>query len=215
MQKLFMLAMAATLTIPAMAKPIFEDDFENGADRWTFTDADAWNVIEDGEDNHVLALERSSKYEPKVRSPRSIAWINDLDVGSFRLDIKIKQTGREYGHRDSCLFFGKQDAEHFYYVHIATVADPHAHSIFLVNNEPRVSIATERTDGADWGSKKFQHIRIDRNVETGSIDVYFNDMEKPIMHTVDKTFTSGAIGIGSFDDVGHFDNIVISELPEN
>lgn len=204
--------LAGTACLTAIAEPIFEEDFEKGADRWMFTDDNAWKVVEEDDGNHALSLESSSDYSPKVRSPKSIAWVKDLTAGSFQLDIKMKQMGREYNHRDLCLFFGKQDAEHFYYVHIATAADPHAHSIFLVNNEPRVSIAKERTEGADWGKREYHHVRIVRNIETGTIDVYFDDMEKSIMHTVDKTFGTGGIGVGSFDDVGRYDDIKITAL---
>jgi len=39
--------------------------------------------------------------------------------------------------------------------------------------------------------------------------VYFDDMNQPAMRALDKTFEWGKIGIGSFDDVGVFDNIKI------
>ena len=32
-------------------------------------------------------------------------------------------------------------------------------------------------------------------------------MQKPVMTTIDKTFTHGRVGIGSFDDTGDFDAI--------
>lgn len=107
---------------------VFSENFEKGADRWTMTDPKAWDLKEDG-DKKVLSLSGSSKYTPPVRSPHSIAWINDLDVKSFVLEVNVKQTGREYGHRDMCFFFGRQGTDQFYYVHVASVADPHAHSI--------------------------------------------------------------------------------------
>ena len=184
---------------------VFEDSFEDGADRWEMTDAKAWKV-EEVDDGHALSLKRPSRYAPPVRSPKSIAWVKGLDVGSFVLDVKAHQTGREYGHRDLCFFFGKQDPAHYYYVHLATKADDHANSIFLVNGEPRVSIAKERTDGTDWG-KGFHQIRIKRDTESGRIEVYFDDMDKPVMIAEDKTFTSGTVGLGSFDDVGQFDDV--------
>ncbi|GMW00006.1 MAG: hypothetical protein AMXMBFR84_11440 [Candidatus Hydrogenedentota bacterium] len=188
---------------------VFEDDFENGADRWEPTDTKAWKIEDEG-GNKVFHLFQGSDYAPPVRSPLNIAWIKDLNVSDFVFEGKLKQTGKEYGHRDLCIFFGKQDAAHFYYVHIATKADDHANSIFLVNNEPRVSIAKDRTSGTDWGSTdSYNTVRVVRNTESGSIEVYFNDMEKPIMVAEDKTFATGAIGIGSFDDVGCFDDIVI------
>ncbi len=187
---------------------VFEEDFENGHDRWTMTDDAAWELV-DSDGGKALALQKSSDYEPKVRSPKSIARIADLNVTDFVLEAKLKQTGREYGHRDLCIFFGYQDPSKFYYCHMATKADDHANSIFLVNDAARVSIATERTDGTDWGKPEFHTVRIERDTESGTITVYFDDMTKPIMKAEDKNFTWGSIGFGSFDDVGHFDNIKI------
>ena len=63
----------------------------------------------------------------------------------FVLDVKVRSTTRDYGHRDLCLFFGHQDPSHFYYVHLGKQADEHANSIFIVNGKPRVSIAESRT----------------------------------------------------------------------
>lgn len=187
---------------------VFEEDFESGADRWAPTDPEAWQVIaEDG--NHVYALTQQSAYEPAVRSPFNIAWVKDLDVTDFRMELRFKQTGREYGHRDLCLFFGKQGDSRFYYVHFAPQADPHANSIFLVNDEPRVSIASERTEGTRWQDDVYHTARIDRDAKTGRITVYFDDMDTPAMVADDLTFTSGTIGIGSFDDTGCFDDIRI------
>lgn len=192
----------------APAKPIvFQDDFESGLARWDMTDPKAWKV-ETVEEGHALALTASSEYEPAVRSPKSIAWAKDFSVGDFELEIKLKQTGREYGHRDLCLFFGKQDASHFYYVHLASVADDHANSIFLVNGAPRVSIAKERTDGTKW-TNGWHTVRLKRDTTSGRIEVYFDDMETPVMIAEDKTFGPGAIGLGSFDDVGQFDDLKV------
>ena len=52
-------------------------------------------------------------------------------------------------------------------------------------------------------------MRIVRDAESGTIDVYVNDMEKAIMHTVDTTFTSGQLDIGSFDDQAYFKSIKV------
>ena len=47
------------------------------------------------------------------------------------------------------------------------------------------------------------------NVGDGSLKVYFNDMEKPYMTANDKTLTWGQVGIGTFDDHGNFDDVVL------
>lgn len=194
--------------IPAGYTLIFEEDFsEKSTEGWEMTDPAAW-AVEEREGNALLALKRSSRYEPEVRSPKSIAWLKGVEAGSFVMEMKARQTGREYGHRDLCFFFGRQDGAHFYYVHLASVADEHANSIFLVNGAPRVTIATERTDGTAWTSEPHT-VRIVRDAEAGTIEVYFDDMTTPVMKATDSTFKNGAFGLGSFDDVGEFDEIKI------
>jgi len=186
---------------------VFFEDFESGAGRWTQTDAEAWKIVAEG-GNQVYSLYQRSKYSPPVRSPLNIARVKDSNVTDFVLQARMKQTGKEYGHRDMCVFFGYQDPSHFYYVHIATKADAHANSIFLVNGEPRVSIAQERTDGTDW-STGYHDVRVVRDTRTGAIKVYYDDMDKPIMRTVDKTLLSGEVGFGSFDDTGNIDDVIL------
>ena len=95
-----------------------------------------------------------------------------------------------------------------YYVHFGQKTDDHANQIFIVNDKDRVKISTRTTDGTHWDDK-WHHARIIRTVEDGKIDVYFDDMTTPVMTAVDKTFTWGQIGIGSFDDTGRFDNLVL------
>lgn len=194
--------------MPLLHSEDFEGDAEAIARQWQPTDPKAWAIVEDG-GGHAYALKDKSDYTPPVRSPHNISLLKDLEVTDFVLQADMKQTGREYGHRDLCIFFGYQDPAHFYYVHIATEADPHAHSVFLVNNAPRVSIAKERTKGADWGSEVYHKIRVERDTASGSIKVFFNDMEKPIMVAEDKTFLHGKFGFGSFDDTGNVDNVLL------
>lgn len=214
---MFRFVLAATIAFAAIAGEtpkevkglplVFSDDFEKGADNWVQTDAAAWKIIED-EGDHAYSLFQQSKYEPPFRSPLNIARVKDLDTTDFVVEVSMKQTGKEYGHRDMCLFFGYQDPSHFYYVHLATKADEHANSIFLVNNAARVSIAQERTQGTDW-STGYHTVRIERDTKEATITVYFDDMTRPVMKTVDKTFLHGGMGFGSFDDTGNIDDVHI------
>ena len=185
---------------------VFQDDFESGMDRWEPMDDSTWRIVEE-DGNHVLAFTGESGYEPPVRSPRNVALVRDLQVSDFVLEVRLKSTSREYGHRDMCLFYQWQDPAHFYYTHIATEADPHANSIFLVDGEPRTSIAEERTDGTAWQNDHYHTVRIARDTEKGTIAVYFDDLENPIMTASDTTFTSGRVGVGAFDDPGRVDDV--------
>ena len=176
---------------------------------WDFTDPSAWRIttLESGK-NKVLEQFRASKYEPSVRSPFNIALARNLDLADFVMDVKVRSTTRDYGHRDLCLFFGHQDPSHFYYVHLGKAADEHANSIFLVNGKPRVSIAESRTKGTPW-TDGWHHVRLVRNVKDGLIQVFFDDMDHPAMTAHDRTFDHGRIGVGSFDDTGMFDDLEV------
>ena len=190
---------------------VFETNFEDGSlDAWQAADPGAWRIENSG-DGKVLALYKQSNYKPEVRSPVNINLIKDVVVGSFVLELKMHSTTRDYGHRDMCLFFGHQDPSHFYYVHIANQSDPHANSIFIVNGEPRVSIAKTRTEGTKWDDN-WHTVRLERDVEEGTIEVFFDDGIEPIMTAVDHNFKWGKVGVGSFDDTGQFDEIRLRGL---
>ena len=104
---------------------LYASDFEKDAARWIPTDSSAWKVTEE-DGTQVYSLFGASRYEPEVRSPRNISLLSDIEVTDFILEVKIRQTGREYGHRDGCVFFGYTGPSQFYYAHMATKADEHA-----------------------------------------------------------------------------------------
>ena len=182
------------------------EDFESGAGRWEPTDPKVWKIAEQDGNHTFEVFEKRSNFNPKHRSPFNRALLKDVNVGSFVLDVDLQSTIPDYGHRDLCLFFGYQDDAHLYYVHFGKKTDDYANQIFIVNDAPRKKISTKTTPGTDWDDA-WHHARIVRDAESGKIDIYFDDMETPVMTAVDKTFTTGRIGIGSFDDTGRFDNI--------
>jgi hypothetical protein len=190
-----------------MGMPLqFAEDFESGNfERWAPSDPKAWRVTQQGE-NRVLDQFQPSNVETPVRSPFNRAVVKDIIVGDFVLDARVQSTTKDYPHRDVCLFFGYQDPAHMYYVHLGKQADAHANSIFLVNGEPRVSIAETRTSGTDWDDDWHQ-VRVVRKVGEGTIAVFFDDMNEPVMTAVDKHFTWGRVGVGTFDDTGNFDDV--------
>ena len=184
------------------------ENFERGAASWEPTDAKAWRITKSNGGNVYEQFVKRSKYEPPVRSPYNRSLLKDVHVGSFILDVKVKSTHPDYGHRDMCLFFGYQDPAHLYYVHLGKKMDDHANNIFIVNGTPRKKISTKTTPGTNWDDE-WHRVRIVRNVDSGEIRVYFNDFENPIMLANDKNFTWGQVGIGSFDDTGMFDDLFL------
>lgn len=184
---------------------IFKDDFENGASSWETTDDTAWS-LHDNEGGKAFGLNRrTSDYQPPVRSPHNIALIKDVEVADFVIKLKVKSTKDTGGHRDCCIFFNYQDPSHFYYVHLGARPDPNSGQIMVVNGKPRVAI-TKNTNPTPWDDN-YHDVKVVRNTEDGTIEIYFDDMDTPYMKAVDKTFGKGRIGIGSFDDMNDFDDV--------
>jgi len=193
---------------PVATEKVFKDNFEKGADRWQPTDPTAWQVKQTDDGPVYSQFKKRSKYEPPHRSPYNMSLLKDVVVGDFVLDVDVLSTHPDYGHRDVCLFFGYQDPAHFYYVHLGKQMDPHANQIFIVDGAPRTKISTKTTDGTDWDDQ-WHHVRIQRNVKSGTIRVFFDDMDVPVMEATDTTFSWGQVGLGSFDDTGDWRNFVL------
>lgn len=185
---------------------LVSDDFSApGTDAWVASDPNAWRLV-DQDGRRFYQQFAQSKVQTPVRSPFNRSLLKDVVVGSFVLDLQLQSTARDYPHRSLCLFFGYQDPAHMYYCHLGQKTDDHANQIFIVNGQPRTKISTKTTEGTPWDNN-WHHARVVREVESGKIDVYFDDMKTPIISAVDKTFTSGQVGVGSFDDTGNFDDV--------
>jgi hypothetical protein len=201
---LFSAAWAFAAERPALPL-VFEDDFEKGADHWQPTDPKAWRIAET-DHGKVYNQFAQSKYNPPFRSPFNISLLKDVTVGDFVLTAKVQTTNIKAGaHLDMCVFWGYQDPSHFYYVHLGRTPDPNSSQIMLVNGAPRKMITQNKSPGVPW-DEKWHQVKVVRSTRDGKIEVYFDDMEKPMMTAVDKAFTWGKVGLGSFDDHGNWDD---------
>jgi hypothetical protein len=184
------------------------EDFSKGADAWTPSDPAAWMVVKTDRGS-AYSLTKLSKSKPPHRSPLGMSLLKDVVVSDFTLRVDAQSTKKEYPHQDLCLFFGYQDPAHFYYVHLARKTDDHANQIFIVNGADREKISTKTTEGTVWGTG-WHTLKLVRKPSDGSIEVFYDDMETPVMTANDKHFLWGQVGLGSFDDTGNFANFKLS-----
>jgi hypothetical protein len=191
---------------PAKDPPLLlREDFSKGADLWEPTDAKAWKVVET-EKAKIYSQFRQSNYTPPHRSPFNFALVKDLNLEDVVLEARVQSTVKDYPHRDVCVIFGYQDAAHFYYVHFGKKADDYSNQIFIVNGAPRKKISTKTNEGTNWDNDWHQ-LKVVRQVRDGKIEVFFDDMKKPVMTAKDKTFTWGRVGVGSFDDSANWSEV--------
>ncbi len=181
------------------------DDFEENRDFWEWLDPNSWQyaVVDD---RRVMSQSvRKPSYDPPHRSPHHVALVKEPEVSDFELTVSVRSTVKDYGHRDVCLFFGFVDPAHFYYVHLGKKTDANSNQVFVVNGADRKSISTSTTEGTPW-TDEWHRVKLARNVESGSIEVFFDDFDKPSITAEDKTFPVGRVGVGSFDDTADWDD---------
>lgn len=186
---------------------VFEESFAEGVSRWLPTDPEAWTLSHDGNRTVWGLNRRKSDYQPKVRSPHNIALVKNINLTDTVITFEVKSTLDTGNHRDCCVFFNYRDAEHFYYVHLGARPDPNSGQIMIVDGAPRRPL-TENTRPVPWDDD-WHVVKLERDAEGGRIAVYFDDMDRPLMEATDRTFTTGQVGIGSFDDMNNFANVKV------
>ncbi|MDE0938009.1 MAG: hypothetical protein OSA89_19020 [Mariniblastus sp.] len=186
---------------------VFKEDFEKGLARWEIIDDQSWKLEEHGAGKSLSIIRRNSEYAPKVRSPRHIALVKDVEAADFVITFKVKSTKDTGNHRDCCVFFGYQNPTNYYYVHLGAKPDPHSGQIMIVKDAPRLAL-TKNEKKTPWDDS-WHNVKLVRDSKKGTIEIYFDDMETPHMSVKDTTFGKGRIGLGSFDDMNAFDEIEI------
>jgi len=205
----FMVIAAASFAAGDDQWPIvFQEDFEKGADQWQPQDPAQWQIKKTDKGQVYSQFKKETKYKPPHRSPTNVAVLKDIAFGDMEFTGRVLSTHPDYGHRDAVVFFGYQDAAHFYYVHLGKKADEHANQIFIVNGADRTKISITSTDGTNWDDN-WHTVKVVRKPSDGTIAIYFDDMAKPVMTANDKTFGPGRIGVGTFDDTADWDDIVV------
>jgi len=181
---------------------VFNEKFDSpeSFDRFDFSDAQVLNWSEEG--GGSLGWSEGSSYRPPFRSPLTVALLKDVEVRDFVLDAEVMQSGKEYAHRDICFFFQFESASKYRYIHLATQPDRNAHNVFSVAAADRRPLLDVQAKGVRWGRKEWHHVRIDSSSHRGTVQVFFDDMKRPVMETVLEGEGWGRVGFGSFDDPG-------------
>jgi hypothetical protein len=201
-------AFVAALTTPIGARPVlrsiqFTDDFSSGTlDRWQFPYPEDWTIGTEGP-LHFLHMLRNR--EPLVpRRPVQFALLKGVNMGSFTFQARVRREGKSL-----LMVFNYVDTLHFYYTHLSV--DPGAkvdvhNGIFIVDGGPRRRIAGMEAAPV-LTDKNWHKIRVQRDIHSGSMEVFVDADSSPRFSVIDDTFTCGQVGLGSFDETGDFADV--------
>jgi hypothetical protein len=170
-----------------------------GLDAWQMPFPEDWELQQEGGLSY-LHMKRSR--EPGTpRRPIQFALLKEVDAGSFTLDVMVRRV-----QGSMIVVFGYVDTLHFYYVHLSKDSgseEPVHNGIFLVDGAPRRRIAGVEAKRA-LPDRAWHHVKIVRDVPSGSIQVFVDKETTSRFSVVDHTFTHGQVGVGSFDETGDF-----------
>ncbi len=188
---------------PVLKSIHVREDFEHGSlAAWQFPYPEDWEILGEA-GNHFLHMRRNRP--PGVpRRPLQFARLKGVNVGSFELRTRLRREGKSM-----IVVFNCVDTLHFYYTHLSVdrgTEQPVHNGIFLVDGGPRKRITGTEAEPA-LPDREWHMVRVVRNARAGSIQVFADNRSSPLFSVVDRTFTCGQIGIGSFDETGDFDDL--------
>ncbi|MGP3913153.1 hypothetical protein [Nonomuraea sp. 10N515B] len=141
------------------------------------------------------------------------------EFASARIDAKVRlDTPTSVSNRDVIIVFGYRSDTEFYYVHLSQDNTIYPHNgIFVVNNADRLRIDDQ------WNGQvgappavtdtAWHRVRVTHCTDTGRISVYVDGAETPLMTATDRTFASGRVGFGSFDNIGRMRDLTVKGTP--
>jgi hypothetical protein len=158
----------------------------------------------------VLALEKAGVPAGKIRRPAALAILKSEPLTDLSFRVELRSTAPvDLAVRDVQLIVGYQSPARFYYVHLSAKTDAVHNGIFIVDNADRRRI-DEPNPKAYLTDQAWHRLRLERNVATGRIAVFFDDHAEPILSATDTTLTWGRVGVGSFDETGEFRNVEVA-----
>jgi len=190
---------------------LMTSDYESGkADGWAPNDPAHWRVVRDG---GSMIYELVVPGEPgPVRAPASVSVWTGHDVSSFEFTGRLRcDADAASPVRDMCVIFHYRDPAHFYYVHFAGSSDAVHNIIGIVDGADRVKINTEPAGASIFRltDRAWHAFKVTCDARTGEIRAYLDDMTSPILTARDERIGHGLAGVGSFDDIGAFDDLAL------
>jgi hypothetical protein len=148
-----------------------------------------------------------------IRRPAALAVLRSAPLSSLTLTLEIKSTAPAgLDVRDILLIVGYQSPDRFYYVHVSRRIDAVHNGIFVVDRADRRRLDVPGTR-APLTDQEWHHVRLERDVGTGRLAVFFDSETEPLLSVMDRTLLSGRVGFGSFDETGEFRNLVVTGWP--
>ena len=187
----------------------YVENFEHGtALNWEAVNPEDWHLLRNGANRFYALTKPFTSGVP--RRPIQISLLKQKTFGDLTFTARVRRPDPAMG--SLVLIFGYQDETHFYYAHLSedsSVKAPMHNGLFVVDGAPRHRVGTAEA-AAILPDTNWHRIRIVREVSSGRIALYLDDAPQPVLEAIDHRFQWGQIGLGSFHEVGQFDDVTIT-----
>jgi hypothetical protein len=204
-KSLSLLCLAAASILEA--ETVSSWNFSDGFGPWKPLYTGTWETDAAAE---TIVLSEPGSLRPPVRRPTAFLLLPDL----VWTDVTLTVEGRTLEDdavikRDIVLLFGYQDDTHFYYAHLSSLSDGEFHNVIMkVDGDQRGVIQNEALPPARL-TDAWHQLRVSHEAD-GSIAVFLDDFETPLITANDDSYPAGAVGFGSFDDRAEFRSVTVS-----
>jgi hypothetical protein len=152
----------------------------------------------------MLVLAKAGTPGGPIRRPSALAVLQSEPFVRATVQVEMRSTAPEdVKNRDLEIIFGYESPRRFYYVHLAGITDANHNGIFLVDSKDRRRI-DDGTAAPQLKDREWHRVRLERDGDSGRIDVFVDGSEHPALHATDTAIRAGRVGLGSFDDTGEF-----------
>jgi hypothetical protein len=200
--RLYSLALIAALAVLA-APQAFSSHPDLGAPdaltMFTLDGSGTWEIKD-----KMLVLAKAGTPGGPIRRPSALAVLQSEPFVRATVQVEMRSTApEEVKNRDLEIIFGYESPRRFYYIHLAGITDANHNGIFLVDNKDRRRI-DDGTAAPQLNDREWHRVRLERDGDSGRIDVFVDGSEHPALHATDTSIRAGRVGLGSFEDTGEF-----------
>lgn len=198
---------------PAPEFPVvFSETFDGGVATWTPRETSAWERTKTANPN----LKLTTRGEPgPFRAP--LSWMVRGDAkpsGSFILTARgLCHTSLDVPGRDLLLLIGWNGPLDYTYIHFSAENSKVHNVIMRVKPDGREQLSHATQPVPKLLKKDWQTIRVWYDQPSGMLRCYVDDLETPMMTCQVGDLPTGAVGVGSFDDMVEFDDVVLKAAP--
>jgi hypothetical protein len=160
--------------------------------------------------DRMLVLTKAGTPGGPIRRPAALAVLQSAPLVQATVQVEMRSTApEEVKNRDLEVIFGYESPQRFYYVHLAGITDANHNGIFLVADKDRRRI-DDGTAAPQLTDRNWHRVRIERDGESGQIEVFVDGTSQPALRATDTSIRAGRVGLGSFDDTGEFRQLSVS-----